>query len=272
MQSNFGLENVYFGNECIQLYQLPSLSFNEACMTKKVDGKDNDKDNTGLRIYLGCFCCISLLQSKNIKQLLQNKNVLELGAGAAALSLIGLRNINVNSITITDGNQSAVELAKMNVELVQPISKCQVANLSWMENNDDFVMKYNNDKKFDVVIASDLMYYSTDVTKLISTVLLLINHVDGMFIHAHVFRRDGQKTEVIEVLKLFGFSTLQIPIDTFANLSELREHPDWYSTCCLLTASNEIITNLLNDNADWIVFQEDEIQSENFNFSDDYFE
>ena len=260
-ESRFVLENVYFGNEVIQMYQLPSLSFNEACMSKK-DGDNND--NTGLRIYLGCFCCIRLLQSENIKSLLLNKNVLELGAGAGALSLIGLRNIGVMSITITDGNQSAVDLAKMNLELMQSISKCQVHLLSWNENNDDFV-KYNNNKKFDVVIASDLMYYSTDVTELIRTVLLL---TDGLFIHAHVFRRDGQKAEIIELLKKNGWSTLQIPIISFANSSELREHPDWYSTTCLLSASEVLITKLLNDNMDWALFQEDEDNAETFNFSD----
>ena len=174
-------------------------------------------------------------------------------------------------MTISDGNESAVALAKMNVELIKPTSKCQVAQLSWGANNDNFLQLYNDNNKFDVIIGSDLMYFSIDVLDLLRTVLANIDPINGVFIHSHVFRRDKQKKELIDILKQSNWNSIQIPIETFATQLELNNHPDWYSTSCIISASNETIDKLLFKNPDYILFKEDEIQTDNFNFSDDFF-
>ena len=210
-EDSFCLESVYFGDEQIYIYQLPSKSFNEVC---KSNDNNNFEDNTGLRIYLGCFCCIQFLQK--IKNLIFKKDIIELGCGSGALSLIGLRNLEPNSITLTDGNQSSINLCKMNVKLLKPLSNCQVLYLSWDEDdiNKNFGSKYNNNKQFDVIIGSDLMYYNTDVIQLLKTMLSLTNQNDGIFISAHVFRRAGQKQEMIDFLKLNDWTTIRVPIGT----------------------------------------------------------
>ena len=266
--NDFVMENVYFGNECYQLYQMPSLLFNEACKHDK--NEKEERDNTGLRVYLGCYCCVAFLKSPKMKLLLAHKNVLELGAGCGGLSLFALDGV-CNSMTISDGNLSAVALAKMNVELIKQTTKCQVVQLSWGANDDNFLQTYNDNNKFDVIIGSDLMYFSIDVLELLRTVLAHIDPINGIFIHSHVFRRDGQKREVIDILKQYKWNSIEIPIETFANLSELSNHPDWYSTSCIISASNETIEKLLFENPDYILFKEDELQTENFNFSDDFF-
>lgn len=264
-EDSFVLENIYIGDECISLYQLPSKTFNEACNNVN----NNFEDNTGLRVYLGCFCCIQFLQK--IKKFVMNKDVIELGCGSGALSLIGLRNLEPASITLTDGNQSAINLCKMNVELIKPLSNCQVLNLSWDESVENFGMKYNNNKKFDVIIGSDLMYYSTDVGQLLKIMLSLTNLNDGIFISAHVFRRSGQKQEMIDYLKMNDWTTIQVPIEYVASHIDLLQHPDWYSTCCLISSSTNNIAKILIENPSWLLFKEEDESEGVWNFNN-YFE
>jgi hypothetical protein len=51
-----------------------------------------------------------------------------------------------------------------------------------------------NAGSFDVAIACELMYFRTDVFSLMQTVLELTGN--GLFLHAHLFRRYGQEVRM----------------------------------------------------------------------------
>lgn len=97
---------------------------------------------------------------------------------------------------------------------------------------------------FDVVIGCELFYYRTSVHDLLYTVLQLTDS-SGIFIHSHVFRRQGQDMEMIEYLGNHGWITAEIPVQLFIGTEELEHHPEWFGVQCLVSGPSERIQALL---------------------------
>ena len=97
---------------------------------------------------------------------------------------------------------------------------------------------------FDVVIGCELFYYRTSVQDLLYTVLQLTDS-SGIFIHSHVFRRQGQDMEMIEYLGGHGWITAEIPVQLFIDSDEFEHHPEWYGVHCLVSGPSERIQALL---------------------------
>jgi hypothetical protein len=134
---------------------------------------------------------------------------------------------------------------------------------------------------FDLVLGSELFYYKVDVIALLTDVLILLGalpnrksaNVDqstgeftseleatpfvarsrGMFFHTHVFRGlNNQEQQVINFLAQFGWSTAEIPLSAF--LSEECKVMASASYRCLVSASNEVVEELLKAHPQWIRF------------------
>ena len=135
-----------------------------------------------MRIYSGCHVAIRLLlhleelNSEDCK-FLENQSIIELGCGVGFLSFLGTKLTKAKRLVLTDSYDSTLEVAKINYHyLADRLDKqCDFnfENLQWGNEKSitQLLEKYTD--VFDVVIASELMYYSTPVDLLIETVMAM---------------------------------------------------------------------------------------------------
>lgn len=241
----------------IELNQYSGISFQDACLERNSRG---DEDNTGLRVHKGAH--VACLYLKHLKEFLYNKRILEIGCGVGILGVFVANNISIDSIVLTDGNMSACRLAAMNAhhlnmpdKVVSHINddkvdldrdggqikgRVHVQNLSWTE---DDVAQLKSQHAFEVIIGCELMYYKVDLTALASTVTQLLSDKNGLFMHAHIFRKHGQEQELIDVFTRFGFGTFETPVTSFISPGTLREHAEYYKVRCLMSGKLEVLTD-----------------------------
>lgn len=212
----------------LRIYQCSGHDFSRRCETQLDDSPY--KDNTGLRIYTGANALIRLLG--HCKDVCDGKCILELGCGTAAVSICLNSLYSTTLLIATDGNKEALEIAALNCCLNCP-EKIVCMPLSWTLSVDINAVQQLC-PSFDVLIGSELMYYSVNVTELV-TVVSTLSAPDGLFLHAHIFRKHGQFAELVRSFVAVGWSTLLVDIDSFIAADELTDHPEWYSIKALVS-------------------------------------
>ena len=206
------IEEQFFGNDIgiVKLYQTSYPLFYQKCRSNYIENVEpqlRDEtvgDNTGLRIYSGCHVAIRLLTKLSLYIDFTNKNAIELGCGIGAFGLVSLINNRFKRLTLTDGQNSSLNIVKQNWQLlcnsVQHLrtgsSLDTIVNfelLTWGSENELNLTERNLGvgNTYDIVLGCELMYYRTNIADLLTTVLKLINLEDGIFIHCHLFRRIG---------------------------------------------------------------------------------
>lgn len=253
-----------FGGElgCIPIYQLSQADFNDACYSKnrpsdegEVDGVE---DSTGKRFYSGTYVVLRFFH--RLRRFMDQKRVIEIGCGTGIVGAVIGSSSQVESMVITDGNPSTLEkITNRNVARLCPESsrgKVHVCQLYWPPASPlvdvpsppiaEIFEKYNNNASFDVVLGSELMYYTTDIPQLFSTVRQLTSD-NGVFLHGHVFRRTGQIDEWIEETAQYGYTTVEVLPTSLLTKEELNYHPEWWKVRVLVTARVERMQTLLND-------------------------
>lgn len=96
----------------VEIYQVPGSEFHTACLQKN----SMDRDSTGLRIHAGAYVAIKFLQV--ISQLLNGKDVIELGTGCGIVGLTASTFCSMNSLALTDGNTTSLEITSLNAKIV----------------------------------------------------------------------------------------------------------------------------------------------------------
>ncbi|RYY87416.1 hypothetical protein EON63_04045 [archaeon] len=250
------LESEYFGKKLgfQTLYQVDWGKFNQICSSSSSE----TNDNTGQRLYAGAHVAIRFIVHLPIADLLDKAKVAELGCGTGCFGLMALSNSGADSLLLTDGTENTLSIAHFNKKHLLPNSTkdIDICKLEWgdTEQITAAINKYNCNRPFDIVIGCELMYFLTDIPSLLSTVLQLTNY-QGLFIHAHLFRRAGQEGEVIEYLSEVGWRTLEVPVREFIPPEELSQHPAWNSMRALISGPRKRISDLLTAHSTWIVFQ-----------------
>ena len=266
---NLVVENVQISSDIdsnMGITQYSGTAIVLACLSENRLALEN-YDNTGYRIHPGAVVACRLLEE--LIHLLHSKSICEIGCGVGVLGVYVLKRAqNIRSFLFTDGNPETLRICQQNVGRNY---KGQLSDSIFFEQ---FVWGSQNNavsalfqrlpvKHFDVVIGSELMYYNTDVYSLVGAVksLLLDDEIGdsptpGLFIHAHVFRKDGQENELIQSLALvMNWTSAEIPIETFISEQDLGHHPHWYNVRCLISAAPSVITGLLTSNPRWVVFK-----------------
>jgi len=263
---NLQLEALHIDeNTIIELNQLSGSAFQDACLERN---SNENEDNTGLRVHYGAH--VACLFLRHLTKLLHNKRICEIGCGVGLLGLFVLKHLNIHSIVLTDGNESACKLASMNISRYlstqckdgllndrvsdfKGISEVCVQKLSWSAAD---ITNIKSQHQFDVVIGCELMYYNTDLDALAWTVSQLLldsrsgnndntsNGSNGIFLHAHIFRRSDQEQDLIDVFKKFGLVTFEVPINSFIDPGTLALHSEYFRVRSLLTAESDVITAL----------------------------
>jgi predicted nicotinamide N-methyase len=238
-------EEVYFGERIgtKEVYQFAERAFYDRCLQKN----STDSDSTGLRIYAGAQVFIRFMA--RFPEIFENKKIIELGCGIGAVGLCCCLLSSPQSILLTDGNESAMSMVEKNINefQVSQIARCQQLLWSLTEGAESH--------QFDVVIGCELMYYQLDMPLLLATVHNLLQDPSmGIFLHAHIFRKDGQENELFALLHERDWKTLDIPIPSIVSEKEIAEHADWTNVRCLLSGPSQRIQEFQEKYCDWELF------------------
>ncbi|KAL7528897.1 hypothetical protein ACHAXR_004115 [Thalassiosira sp. AJA248-18] len=170
------------------------------------------EDTTGLGIWCASLVMSRWLASPSMVQKMQNKSILELGAGCGIPALTAAVHGTPKSVIITDLNPDTMDNVRYNIDL---------NNKKWCGSDDDETTKattttassidwgdestYPSNKKLDYVICSDCIYQKDIVPLLKKVVTGLLDPNHGSFLYvAPEGGRDGLP-EFIAAMKSEGF-------------------------------------------------------------------
>lgn len=193
-------------------------------------------------------------QVEKYKQLFSsNKRVLELGAGLGLngilawklmmeqeanhdISCDGSRN-KAGEVCITDGDSDALVHLRDNVERNRPISSsssnhheetmvfAKVHQLIWgKESSEKFLETISNNTKYDVLLASDIIYSPVIVEPLWETVQTLLD-TSGVFVMAFARRKVPVSIDLVlsaSVERGFGYQLVKEDLDEGIWVYEFR--------------------------------------------------
>lgn len=222
------------GLEPIQLLQLDPLSYLRGC-----SGRGWLEDGTGLRVCCATLSLIRLLS--RCRSLLTDKRVLELGCGTGVVGLSLLRLAAPSVLVLTDGNPSAVDLTRANVE--RNASECSAVTcrrLLW-SSRDDVELVREQYGAFDVIIGAELLYFNIVVSELVGVVLDLATPSGGVFLHSHLCRKEGQVAEIALLFRERGWITVQLNQGSLFESSELNEQPSWTAVRTLVSGPESAV-------------------------------
>ena len=250
MDTETVIENFEVDNQIVSIRQLSGSAFISACL----ECNSEINDNTGLRIHPGAAVACRFVLS--MKPLFIKKHICEIGCGTGILGLIVAKYCNIGTICFTDGNISALDVCKTNIESIFGCNSSVFSfqHLLWENSSRQNLMKDRNNIRFDIVLGCELMYYRTDLEALTSTLEHIVDIQKGLFIHAHIFRVDGMEIQMINSFRNIGWNTLEVVITDFINENELKIHPEWYKARCLVSAKDTIIEELRRQHPTWIPF------------------
>ena len=124
--------------------------------------------STGAAVWNGANMLAWYLENKLGSSHLNNKNVLELGAGVGFGSLVASA-LGARNALITDGNLDVLELAKENINInVSPQKGKSISTYQLRWGTDDEVPLYK--QSWDYILASDVTYKRTAWPSLLSTI------------------------------------------------------------------------------------------------------
>lgn len=141
-------------------YKLIEIPFPELCPSPLIV-KQNFQLGKGGIFWDGSYFISKYLLSNLFNQNTHIKNILELGAGTALPSLVSLVKGNFNVVTtdIPKLIPMIKDIMEMNKQIINKDSKSFVTELSWEKKSDiEKVQKYMNNKPFDLIIGSELIY------------------------------------------------------------------------------------------------------------------
>lgn len=245
------LESEFFGDRVgfIDIAQLPYSAFQNECSSANTNNAH--KDSTGLRLYSGAHVAIRLMVFYS--KLLEGRRIVELGCGVGALGLVGTSQCSsVESLVLTDGEGSTRDLVGANINNIckpDQIARVSYSELRWGDSEGiATLIAQQGGQHFDVAVGCELMYYRTDIAALLDTVLALTNSC-GLFLHAHLFRREGQERELIDLLEARGWATCEVPHSRFVDATELGHHPEWYKVRALVSGPRARLEALVASDA-----------------------
>ena len=111
---------------------------------------------------------------------------------------------------LTDGDTDVLKLLRSNIESNTKAKDDSIScqQLLWGEEHaTTFLSQQPEERKFDIILGSDLIYVNSVIKPLFETVRILLRD-DGKFIMAHCSRRKGNEVDlstVFDVADEFGF-------------------------------------------------------------------
>ena len=164
--------------------------------------------STGLTLWRASEYLCAYLTQRHHKDAWQNGRILELGAG---LGLCGLWVHHMTAeaayVCITDGDTDALRQLRENVQRNRRSDRVSARQLLWGRHTTLKFMEQQQQQRYDVLIASDIVYATVIVQPLWETVSLLLQRsAAAVFILAYA-KRDVPVTieDVLDAADAAGF-------------------------------------------------------------------
>jgi hypothetical protein len=285
------MDEDYFGREIgtHSFIHLNQLAFYNECLSSHT----NETDSTGKRLYAGAH--VAIRSFLKLKDLFQSQSVIEIGCGTGVVGCILGKYCQITNLILTDGNEETLNITRQNLQHFYPEDSYETNQkkamvLYWeklmnpIESPSSTIISIlqqsNSGKPFDIVIGCELMYYTTDISTMMSTVLALTEG-NGLFFHVHLFRRNSLATELIEYLQQYDWITYEANIINIVEEQELIDHCEWYRVRILLsgprckmenyvstdhtastntTSTSTSTSTTSTTNIEWKIFQEESME------------
>ncbi len=165
------------------------------------------------------------------------KAVLELGCGLAGLGMIAAQ-LGADRVVAVDANKDVVEDARKNImrapkSLHEQLSKVSLREMEWSE-----ATASDTDEKFDLVIGSELMYYSCPLSALVATIAASLRR-NGLCVLAHIYRGPDLRSGLAQECRSRGMA-VRVVSERSIEFGEclvlwwtseeeawLEQHPSW---------------------------------------------
>jgi len=121
-------------------------------------------DCTGLKLWPAAKALATYITTH--PELIQDRNILELGAGAGLLGLIAMK-LDAANVVITDSSQDSLDLIQLNVNSNQESEgkekRVSVAALDWNEEPLQLQQQFGS---FQTILGADLLYIKSSILPL----------------------------------------------------------------------------------------------------------
>lgn len=127
---------------------------------------------TGLRTWEAALLLGTYLFSSAGKYIVQNKNIIELGAGTGFLSILCAKHLEAKYVLATDGSGDVINDLESNIFLngLEGTETINAAVLNWGHMLDDEILKGADENRlYDLIIGADVTYDGQAIPALLST-------------------------------------------------------------------------------------------------------
>ena len=196
-------------------------------------GANTGGDLTGLRLWEAAPVLIDYLQ-RHSERLIKGRRVLELGAGTGAVG-ISAAVLGAEHVVLTDadcsgsfaseiGWQECSILTRLaeSAELNDVAARTSVAELEWGNAAHLHIHRQRHGKMFDLVIASDTLYYPPSTYGLLATTIEAMSTDGGAVVVAFKERHGGETAFFDELTASCGFESVASEAAGSMRLVELR--------------------------------------------------
>jgi len=191
---------------------------------------DYDK-STGMSVWKGSeVMCTYLRQNSDV---VNNKKVLELGAGCGLCGLVCRMALNPESVLITDGDHQVLTNLRYNIEL----NGLQLADAATLKSSNatiscpQLIWGKNHAIKFaeqygkqDVIVATDCVYIPQSVSPLFETINELLDP-SGLFLFVNTCASACPMEDVLNIATEFGFDCFDDELWYHDDDREKKKHP-----------------------------------------------
>mmetsp|Transcript_13564 Transcript_13564/g.29459 ORF Transcript_13564/g.29459 Transcript_13564/m.29459 type:complete len:243 (+) Transcript_13564:162-890(+) len=194
-------------------YQTFQYSFGDDDIRIRLKGRKAEDGqilkSTGLTVWrASSLLCDFLYENANI---VKNKSVLELGAGVGLCGILA-QKIGASTVILTDGDTDTLSQMRSNVarniDAKQKSRNITCQQLIWGRKLDEFYRQWApNDRGFDVVMGSDIVYIEDMVEQLFETVSRLLSTESSSVFLLSFARRNVSIDLVLSCAEKYGFAS-----------------------------------------------------------------
>lgn len=123
--------------------------------------------DTGWRTWEAALLLGTYLFSAKGRHLVQNKNVIELGAGTGFLSILCAKHLSASYVLSTDGSQASINDICSNIFLngLEGTTRIDTAVLRWGQKLNDSILHCDVvARSYDLVVGADVVGYSLSLS------------------------------------------------------------------------------------------------------------
>ncbi|KAL8713185.1 MAG: hypothetical protein Q9220_002706 [cf. Caloplaca sp. 1 TL-2023] len=139
--------------------------------------------------------------------LVENKNIIELGAGLGFLSILCAKHLGAKHVLTTDGSEPVVDMAKENITMNGVNGVVDTAVLKWGSPIPDNLLHVEEDfTPYDLVLGADMVYEPRDFPALMSTLQELFSRFPNLqVLISSAVRREATLDSFLGACRHSGF-------------------------------------------------------------------